>query len=150
MVRLSSSKVALQKAAFDAVDGIARDSALYEGSDSEAGSPTEETTLLSIRNSDKLNDSIQTFMAMCVPFNRDPLRYSHRSLDVRELHLQVKLIELQTLLKQTQHEPRLKGPFPIALYRGILTSLQVILDRLHSMRCVTTREEWCVIMQFML
>lgn len=60
----------------------------------------------------------------------------------RELHLQVKLIELQGLLAQTQHEPRLKGPFPIQLYRGILTKLQTILDRLHSMRCVTTKEEW--------
>ncbi|CCM03886.1 uncharacterized protein FIBRA_06037 [Fibroporia radiculosa] len=60
----------------------------------------------------------------------------------RELHLQVKLIELQGLLAQTQHEPRLKGPFPVVLYRSILTSLQTILDKLHSMRCVTSREEW--------
>lgn len=60
----------------------------------------------------------------------------------RELHLQIKLIELQNLLAQTQHEPRLKGPFPVLLYRSILTSLQTILDKLHSMRCVTTREEW--------
>ena len=30
----------------------------------------------------------------------------------------------------------------MALYRSILTSLQAILDRLHSMRCVTSREEW--------
>ncbi|KAH9170931.1 hypothetical protein EDB89DRAFT_2071384 [Lactarius sanguifluus] len=60
----------------------------------------------------------------------------------KELHLQIKLIELQNLLKQTQHEPRLKGPFPVKLYRSILASLQTILDKLHSMRCVTTREEW--------
>ncbi|KAJ7282569.1 Fusaric acid resistance protein-like-domain-containing protein [Mycena rebaudengoi] len=69
------------------------------------------------------NNSIREFMGM-------------------ELHLQIKLIELQGLLAQTQHEPRLKGPFPVQLYRGILTSLQTILDKLHSMRCVTTREEW--------
>lgn len=62
----------------------------------------------------------------------------------RELHLQIKLIELQKLLAQTQHEPRLKGPFPVVLYRNILTSLQTILDKLHSMRCVTSREEWLV------
>ncbi|KAF7315965.1 ArAE-2 domain-containing protein [Mycena indigotica] len=72
---------------------------------------------------DRLSHSIKDFMAM-------------------ELHLQIKLIELQGLLAQTQNEPRLKGPFPVQLYRGILTSLQTILDRLHSMRCVTTREEW--------
>ncbi|KZP34451.1 hypothetical protein FIBSPDRAFT_719555 [Athelia psychrophila] len=86
---------------------------------------TEGTPLLSRSATTKLNNSIHEFMAM-------------------ELHLQIKLIELQGLLAQTQHEPRLKGPFPVALYRSILTSLQTILDKLHSMRCVTTREEWLV------
>ncbi|KAI6002886.1 Fusaric acid resistance protein-like-domain-containing protein [Pisolithus albus] len=87
----------------------------------------EGTPLLSKSASAILSNSIQEFMAM----------------HVLELHLQIKLIELQGLLGQTQHEPRLKGPFPIMLYRSILTSLQTILDKLHSMRCVTTREEWC-------
>ncbi|KAH9023559.1 hypothetical protein EDB83DRAFT_2429280 [Lactarius deliciosus] len=82
--------------------------------------PMERPALLLPRT---LNNSVEEFMAM-------------------ELHLQIKLIELQNLLKQTQHEPRLKGPFPVKLYRSILASLQTILDRLHSMRCVTTREEW--------
>lgn len=59
-----------------------------------------------------------------------------------ELHLQLKLIELQELLAQTQNEPRLKGPFPVALYRTILTSLQSTLDMLHSLRCATTQEDW--------
>ncbi|KIJ18476.1 hypothetical protein PAXINDRAFT_167078 [Paxillus involutus ATCC 200175] len=85
--------------------------------------PDEGTPLLSKSASAQLSNSIQEFMAM-------------------ELHLQIKLIELQGLLAQTQHEPRLKGPFPVLLYRSILTSLQIILDKLHSMRCVTTREEW--------
>ncbi|KAI0708907.1 Fusaric acid resistance protein-like-domain-containing protein [Cerioporus squamosus] len=87
----------------------------------EEESPTEESHLLHVNPA--MTESIQHFMAM-------------------ELHLQIKLIELQGLLAQTQHEPRLKGPFPVALYRSILTSLQSILDRLHSMRCVTSREEW--------
>ena len=75
-----------------------------------------------------------------------PILLRRRGPDIiyRELHLQIKLLELQDLLKQTQHEPRLKGPFPIKLYRSILASLQTILDKLHSMRCVTTREEWYV------
>ncbi|KAG8970045.1 hypothetical protein FRC03_011844 [Tulasnella sp. 419] len=72
---------------------------------------------------DRLNSSVKKFMSM-------------------ELHLQIKLIELQQLLAQTQHEPRLKGPFPVHLYRTVLTSLQVMLDKLHAMRCVTTKEEW--------
>jgi len=84
--------------------------------------PTESSTLLR-RNKIKMTRSIQHFMSM-------------------ELHLQLQLIELQGLLAQTQHEPRLKGPFPVQLYRSILTSLQSILDKLHSMRCVTSREEW--------
>ncbi|KAI0088109.1 Fusaric acid resistance protein-like-domain-containing protein [Irpex rosettiformis] len=85
--------------------------------------PIESTALLQSR--EHINESILEFMAM-------------------ELHLQIKLIELQGLLAQTQHEPRLKGPFPIKLYRSMLTSLQTILDKLHSMRCVTSREEWYV------
>ncbi|OBZ71051.1 Uncharacterized protein C26F1.08c [Grifola frondosa] len=89
----------------------------------EDHTPTEMTTLLSGSPSEEMTQSIQEFMAM-------------------ELHLQIKLIELQGLLAQTSREPRLKGPFPVALYRTILTSLQTILDRLHSMRCVTSREEW--------
>ena len=84
--------------------------------------PTESSTLLR-RNRIRMSHSIQHFMSM-------------------ELHLQLQLIELQELLSQTQHEPRLKGPFPVQLYRSILTSLQSILDKLHSMRCVTSREEW--------
>ena len=84
--------------------------------------PTESSTLLK-RNKIRMSHSIQHFMSM-------------------ELHLQLQLIELQGLLAQTQHEPRLKGPFPVQLYRSILTSLQSILDKLHSMRCVTSREEW--------
>jgi len=59
-----------------------------------------------------------------------------------EHHVLLKLIELQELLAQTQNEPRLKGPFPVALYRTILTSLQSILDMLHSLRCATTQEAW--------
>ncbi|KAF8134358.1 Fusaric acid resistance protein-like-domain-containing protein [Boletus edulis] len=97
-----------------------------DGAQNGSQAPDESTPLLSKSASAQLSNSIREFMAM-------------------ELHLQIKLIELQGLLAQTQHEPRLKGPFPILLYRSILTSLQTILDKLHSMRCVTTREEWCTV-----
>uniref|UniRef100_V5ER14 Uncharacterized protein n=2 Tax=Kalmanozyma brasiliensis (strain GHG001) TaxID=1365824 RepID=V5ER14_KALBG len=59
-----------------------------------------------------------------------------------ELHLQVSIIKLEGLLAQTKHEPRLKGPFPVATYRSMLSCCQNILDKLHSMRCVTTRQDW--------
>jgi hypothetical protein len=109
----------------------------------EVESPNEETPLLPRR----LNNSVEEFMAMyvdCCPFSCGA--EARPDIINRELHLQIKLLELQDLLKQTQHEPRLKGPFPMKLYRSILASLQTILDKLHSMRCVTTREEWYVIL----
>ncbi|KZO95671.1 hypothetical protein CALVIDRAFT_482456 [Calocera viscosa TUFC12733] len=71
-----------------------------------------------------------------------PMEHYEPEFNNMELHLQMKLIELQQLLSQTESEPRLKGPFPVKLYRQVLTSLQIILDKLHSMRCVTMREEW--------
>ena len=104
--------------------------------------PNEETALLQLR----MNNSVEEFMAMYVK-GCFVLVAAKPDQSNRELHLQIKLLELQDLLKQTQHEPRLKGPFPTKLYRSILTSLQTILDKLHSMRCVTTREEWYVIVR---
>ncbi|CCO29015.1 hypothetical protein BN14_03017 [Rhizoctonia solani AG-1 IB] len=75
------------------------------------------------------------------------LRASIKEFMAMELHLQLKLIELQGLLAQTQNEPRLKGPFPVALYRTILTSLQSMLDMLHSLRCATTQEDWYTVVR---
>ncbi|CAE7150897.1 unnamed protein product [Rhizoctonia solani] len=75
------------------------------------------------------------------------LRASIKEFMAMELHLQLKLIELQGLLEQTQNEPRLKGPFPVALYRTILTSLQSTLDMLHSLRCATTQEDWYTVVR---
>jgi hypothetical protein len=60
----------------------------------------------------------------------------------RELHLQIQLINMRGLLTQTKNEPRLKGPFPQAMYSEILNSCQRTLDKLHSMRCVIMRQEW--------
>lgn len=77
----------------------------------------------------------------------------------RELHLQLQLINLQNLLAQTKNEPRLKGPFPVAVYGDMLAACQSIVDRyviqcgrgsgmadvlpsFHSMRCATTRQDW--------
>ncbi|KAK4685629.1 hypothetical protein P7C73_g4513, partial [Tremellales sp. Uapishka_1] len=71
----------------------------------------------------------------------------HISLGVRhfmamELHLQTQLSSLRGLLEQTKNEPRLKGPFAFDLYKEVLLSCERMVDRLHSMRCVTTRDEW--------
>lgn len=53
----------MRTVAANAVDGISRDSALYEGLGPEGGD-SETTQLLQAPLSEKLNDSIQTFMAM--------------------------------------------------------------------------------------
>ncbi|KAK8854671.1 hypothetical protein IAR55_003410 [Kwoniella newhampshirensis] len=71
----------------------------------------------------QLSPSVRQFMAM-------------------ELHLQSQLGTLRSLLAQTKHEPRLKGPFAYGFYHEVLLSCERMLDRLHSMRCVTTRDEW--------
>lgn len=101
-----------------------------------------ETTALLQSTPSTMNESIMEFMAMSVVLVHPS--FIAFSRQCRELHLQIKLIELQGLLAQTQNEPRLKGPFPVKLYRSMLTSLQTTLDKLHSMRCVTSREEWYV------
>ena len=66
----------------------------------------------------------------------------HNTDDDRELHLQGQLGTLNDLLKHTKNEPRLKGPFAFGFYKECLLSCERMLDRLHSMRCVTTRAEW--------
>jgi hypothetical protein len=109
-------------------------------SDEDQETPTEESPLIMGVHHEKQH-SIHEFMAMYC-FRPHSFWRVYSSVHDRELHLQIQLIKLQELLAQTQHEPRLKGPFPVKLYRGILTGLQTILDRLHSMRCVTMRDEW--------
>jgi hypothetical protein len=59
-----------------------------------------------------------------------------------ELHLQGHLANLRGLLQHAANEPRLKGPFPFDFYHEVLLSCERMLDKLHSMRCVTTRHEW--------
>ncbi|PWN51920.1 hypothetical protein IE53DRAFT_405416 [Violaceomyces palustris] len=77
--------------------------------------------------------------------NQPLLATSNNTIDefqAIELHLQVAIIKLEGLLSQTKHEPRLKGPFPVATYTAMIACCQNILDKLHSMRCVTTRDAW--------
>ena len=59
-----------------------------------------------------------------------------------ELHLQFQLIRLESLLAQTANEPRLKGPFPTAVYKRMLVTCTGVLDQLHSLRCIVERKEW--------
>ncbi|KAI8321477.1 hypothetical protein GQ54DRAFT_181701 [Martensiomyces pterosporus] len=53
-----------------------------------------------------------------------------------ELQLQESLMEIRTLLNDTQNEPRLKGPFPIATYQRILNACQRLLDAMVAARWV--------------
>lgn len=47
---------------------------------------------------------------------------------------------MNTLLYQATLEPQLKGPFPMAIYQNILINVQGILDQLHLIKSVATRE----------
>ncbi|GAA6001060.1 hypothetical protein JCM10207_007394 [Rhodosporidiobolus poonsookiae] len=59
-----------------------------------------------------------------------------------EIELSMLLIKVSGLINATRHEPRLKGPFPVAAYRNILTSCQSILDSLTAVARMTNREAW--------
>ncbi|GAA5920193.1 hypothetical protein JCM1841_006641 [Sporobolomyces salmonicolor] len=59
-----------------------------------------------------------------------------------ELELQLTLIRVSGLLAATPHEPRLKGPFPVAEYQKVLSSCQTLLDLLTAVARMTHREAW--------
>lgn len=103
-------------------------------------SDSEEAALLpkSVKKSHPhFTPGAKKFMAMYVHFDELTM-----ILINRELHLQGQLGTLNDLLKHTKNEPRLKGPFAFGFYKECLLSCERMLDRLHSMRCVTTRAEW--------
>ncbi|KAJ1653041.1 hypothetical protein IWQ61_006754 [Dispira simplex] len=66
-----------------------------------------------------------------------------------ELGLQVSLLNLQSLLPHTHHEPRLKGPYPTGEYRRILSSCQIILDKLMAVRGTLVKQTWHIHQQQM-
>ncbi|CED83992.1 Predicted membrane protein [Phaffia rhodozyma] len=73
---------------------------------------------------------------------KSPLSSSVREFMAMELHLQISLINLRSLMDAATKEPRFKGPFPRKLFNALIMSSQTILDRFHSIRCVVNREEW--------
>ncbi|WWC90598.1 uncharacterized protein L201_005534 [Kwoniella dendrophila CBS 6074] len=98
-------------------------------------------------NDDGQDDDFATEEGENTPLMNNEIGYSHLSSSVRqfmsmEMHLQSQIINLRALLAQTKNEPRLKGPFAFTFYNEVLLSCERMLDRLHSMRCVTTRDEW--------
>ncbi|KAI9256366.1 hypothetical protein EDC94DRAFT_616226 [Helicostylum pulchrum] len=56
-----------------------------------------------------------------------------------EHNLEKKLIACNELLQLTDHEPRLKGPFPKEFYKDILVSSHNLLDRMMSLRVCLTK-----------
>lgn len=101
----------------------------WSDSSDNAELPTERTALLApaaqAPPEHHLSQGVLQFMAM-------------------ELHLQGQLGQLRGMLGHAKNEPRLKGPFAFDFYHQVLLSCERMLDRLHSMRCVATRSEWCV------
>lgn len=66
-----------------------------------------------------------------------------------ETKIQMTINNARVLLELTDHEPRLKGPFPKAFYKEMLTSSQSILNHLGSIRVslshmpVTVKNDIC-------
>ncbi|ORX38403.1 Fusaric acid resistance protein-like-domain-containing protein [Kockovaella imperatae] len=99
------------------------------------GNQTEDNTVK--RQSSETEPLLPT-----VAFEHSHLGPGIRQFMSMELHLQGQLQSLRARLAETKNEPRLKGPFAYDFYKEALLSCERMLDRLHSMRCVTTREEW--------
>ncbi|GAA5882539.1 hypothetical protein JCM16303_002033 [Sporobolomyces ruberrimus] len=85
--------------------------------------PDERTSLLDSQALQELSEAEADFVSM-------------------EVQLQMTLIRVSGLLAATPHEPRLKGPFPVAQYRQVLTSCQVILDTFTAVAKLTHRKQW--------
>lgn len=76
------------------------------------------------------------------------------SLTPPKLHLQLGIVcspdtrplprQVTVLLGATRHEPRLKGPFPIAAYRLIVSSCRSILSSLTAIARMVESERWLV------
>ncbi|KAG0324077.1 hypothetical protein BGZ99_002235 [Dissophora globulifera] len=65
---------------------------------------------------------------------RNSMDPDRRAFQGVEQQLQTKLIKISELLVVSASEPRLKGPFPMKLYKQIVQCCQNILDRMISMR----------------
>ncbi|KAI8096622.1 Fusaric acid resistance protein-like-domain-containing protein [Halteromyces radiatus] len=106
---------------------------LYSSSSSSSSLAYQHTNV--VDNNDHKGDE---------SFEKSRLAYGFMEL---ELGLQRTLIDLQALLVQTPNEPRLKGAFPVATYRDILSSCQNIVDKFMSIRTVKLKEVWMVDVQ---
>lgn len=79
-------------------------------------------------------DAIKTY-SLVVTGNTD-VRFSGIS---GENYLHKSMIELQTLLKEAPSELRLKGPFPVAEYKKLLSSTQSILDAYQNISVLISK-----------
>ncbi|KAI9264352.1 Fusaric acid resistance protein-like-domain-containing protein [Phascolomyces articulosus] len=61
-----------------------------------------------------------------------------------EKKIQASINATSVLLELTDHEPRLKGPFPKEIYREMVNSSQAILDNLGSIRVALLQMPWIV------
>ncbi|KAI8145876.1 Fusaric acid resistance protein-like-domain-containing protein [Fennellomyces sp. T-0311] len=61
-----------------------------------------------------------------------------------ESKIQASINATSVLLELTDHEPRLKGPFPKEIYHHMIDSCQAILDNLVSIRVALIQMPWIV------
>ncbi|KAI9474873.1 Fusaric acid resistance protein-like-domain-containing protein [Zychaea mexicana] len=75
-----------------------------------------------------------------VPPTEDDMRRCTKIED----KIQASINATSVLLELTDHEPRLKGPFPKEIYREMIDSCQAILDSLGSIRVALLQMPWIV------
>lgn len=105
--------------------------------------PHERTSLLDAQARAELSNAEADFVSMEVQLQMTlirvrPLLPFTRVIDIADRDL----LQVSGLLAATPHEPRLKGPFPVAAYRQILVSCQTILDTFTAVARMTNREQW--------
>ena len=105
--------------------------------------PHERTSLLDAQARAELSNAEADFVSMEVQLQMTlirvrPLLPFTRVIDIADRDL----LQVSGLLAATPHEPRLKGPFPVAAYRQILVSCQTILDTFTAVARMTNRKQW--------
>lgn len=108
---------------------------------SSAGEPTNDIALFGENSPLLRNAAEHLFSAMELELQLTLIRVSCALPWAPSARLTI-LSQVSTLLAATRHEPRIKGPFPIAPYRDVLASCQSMLDSLTAIVRMTRREAW--------
>ena len=85
--------------------------------------------------------SIYTFLSSSIIRNQPPSESEYRSCRLKQLALRIQLAELAKFAALTQHEPRLRGPFPTLQFTKMIEKCDILLDALSLFQSVLQDRE---------